>query len=80
MTRRGKSAERGLGFRAEGRVAQAGETARQSEQRAELGAAGEEMQGIVPSRRRARNASAVLKNFVRQAKKIFSTLSAHSGR
>jgi hypothetical protein len=47
MTRRGKPAERGLGFRAKGWIAQASETARQGEQRAEPGAAGEEMQGIV---------------------------------
>src|ERR1035437_8238984 len=33
-----------------------------------------------PSRRRMRNASAVLKIFVRQPKKTFSTLSAQSGR
>src|SRR6267378_6396581 len=32
-----------------------------------------------PSRRSARNASAALKNFVRQPKKTFSTLSASTG-
>ena len=47
MTRRRKPAERGLGFPAKGRIAQASETAWQGEQRAEPGAAGEEMQGIV---------------------------------
>jgi hypothetical protein len=32
-----------------------------------------------PSRRRLRSASAALKNFVRQPKKTFATLSAQSG-